>query len=104
VDDKTDPLDYAHDEVDGSACVGSAEFADEVVELATCGADAEEEGNFDEENYEGAGQADTAKDDEQWSSEVEDIRNAEREAQNHAHDAGPVSTPSANHPSTTQMS
>jgi len=79
MNDKTEPLDYAHNEVDGGARVGGAEFADEVVEFAACWADAKEEGDFDEENYEGGGYAETAKDDEEWM-ESKDIRYAKRVA------------------------
>jgi hypothetical protein len=48
-------LNDTHDKVNGGTGVGCAEFTDKVVELARGRADAEEEGNFDEEDYEGAG-------------------------------------------------
>jgi len=73
-------LHNAHDEVDGGTRIRGAEFADEVVEFAACGADAEEEGNFDEENYEGAGETDAAEDDEEGTGEVEDVCYAQRKA------------------------
>jgi hypothetical protein len=53
--DKTEPLNNAHNQVDSSTSIRGREFPDEVVELAACWADAEEEGYFDEEDYEGAG-------------------------------------------------
>ena len=55
MDDDAEPLDDAHHQVDGSAGVRGTEFTDEVVEFAASGTDAEEEGDFDEEDYEGAG-------------------------------------------------
>ena len=52
-DNKRHPLDDAHDGVDEGAHVIGFEFADEGVEFGGGGADAEEEGDFDEDDYEG---------------------------------------------------
>lgn len=87
---KTEPLHNAHDEVNRSAGIICAEFADEVVEFSACWADAEEEGYFNEEDYERRGEAYTAKDDEQRTQNVEDICYAQRKAQDHGNYSGPL--------------
>jgi hypothetical protein len=50
--DERDPLHNRHDEVDCSAHIVCAELPDEVVEFGRGGADAQEEGDFYEEDYE----------------------------------------------------
>lgn len=52
--DQTKPLNQAHNTINGGAHNRGGEFADEVVEFAAGRAYAEEEGYFDEEDYEGA--------------------------------------------------
>jgi hypothetical protein len=91
MNNETKPLHNAHNQIDGSARIRGAEFTDEVVEFATRGADAEEERDFDEENYEGGGKTDAAEDDEEWMPEVEDVCYAQRKAQDHGKNAGPLS-------------
>lgn len=112
---ETEPLNDAHSEVDDGARNRSAEFADELVEFAACWAYAEEEGYFDEEDYEractvvsislmclrgrremkGDVQANGTEHDESWSCEIEQIRYAQCKAKNHAKYAGPVYVSSA---------
>lgn len=48
----TNPLYNAHDEVDCSTHVVCGEAADKLVEFGGGGADAKQEGDFDEEDYE----------------------------------------------------
>lgn len=52
--DDTEPLNYAHDGVDGCAHVVGRESADEGIELGRGWADSEKERDLNEEDYEGA--------------------------------------------------
>jgi hypothetical protein len=101
------PLNKAHDAVDGRTHVIGLETADEAIEGGAGRADAQEEGDLDEENDEGADaatyllvdglgegglrvdeQADHAEEDH--PVELEDIGDPEREAEDDAEDADPV--------------
>ena len=110
-DDKTgclhgnrNPLDDTHGKVDGGAHVIGLESADERVKGGRCRADAQKEGNLDEEDNEGADtvlaisavylircshdlQAYHGEQDD--PVEEEDVANSQTEAQDHADDTGP---------------
>lgn len=108
VADEREPLDYAHCGVDGGAHVVGFEAADEGVEFLGGRADAQEEGDFDEDEDEagdavrdrsaemlrvgtmkpgGCSQAQDAPEDD--DVEVEDVGNAEGKAEDYAKHAGP---------------
>lgn len=69
-----DPLYCTHGEIDSGAHVVRTEFANEGIELGGGWADAEEEGYLDEDDDEGAYQADNAKSDHEVG--VEDVGNS----------------------------
>jgi len=88
VPNERQPLDDGHDQVDGGTRVVRVEATDELIEFRGGRADSQEQRNFYEEDDEGAYEADHAPEDD--DVEVEDVRYAEREAQDHAEHAGPL--------------
>ena len=111
--DQAEPLHQAHDAVHGGAHVVGAEAAHELVELGRGRADAQQEGDLEEDEDQagdpverdteasersrddrgrrvGGLQADDAEDDDE--ADVEDVGDAEGDAEDDAEDAGPVGT------------
>lgn len=100
------PLDNGHDQVGGSTRVVGLEAPDELVEFGRRGTDAQEQGDFDEEDDEGEHPASRRQHAHQYSGRsetlqandaegdnpisVEDVRDPQREAEDHGEDAGPA--------------
>lgn len=87
---KTDKLDTAKDGVNEGAHPVGCKAADEGIELRGCGTNSEEEGYFNEDDYECRDNAE-ATDDNQNQIERKDVRNSQRKAKDNTQHTRPLS-------------